>query len=181
MSAPETPTASESRSRKRPWGWMAFAGLLAVAVVALAIYASNVNSDLDDANAKVASQQKEIDKAQDTGADVAAAARTAYDQLSQELGAVQEDAGQAVDEATQQLDQAEQDAADAKGTADELQKDADAAKAKADAAATCAQSFLEAFKGVFNGSTLEEGVEAAVAELEKLQPQCAPALAEGGA
>ena len=161
---------------------MAFAGLLAVAVVALAIYASDVNFDLDDANAKVASQQKEIDKAQDTGADVAAAARTAYDQLSQELGAVQEDAGQAVDiEATQQLDQAEQDAADAKGTADELQKDADAAKAKADAAATCAQSFLEAFKGVFNGSTLEEGVEAAVAELKKLQPQCAPALAEGGA
>ena len=129
MSAPETP--SDSQPRKRPWGWSALAGLLAVGLVA--------------------------------------------------LGAAQQDASQAVDQASQQLDKAEQDAAAAKGTADELQKDADAAKAKADAAATCAQSFLEAFKGVVGGSDVKAGVEAAVAEIQKLQPQCAPAIGGGGA
>jgi len=39
-----------------------------------------------------------------------------------------------------------------------------------------AQSYLSAFSGVFAGATLKEGVEATVAELQALQPQCAPAL-----
>ena len=85
MSAPETP--SNTQPHKRPWGWIALAGLLTVGVVALAIYAVNLNSDLDDANAKVASQQEEIDQAQDKGAGVAAAAKLAYEELSGKLGA----------------------------------------------------------------------------------------------
>ena len=176
MSAPETP--SNTQPHNRPWGWIALAGLLTVGVVALGIYAANLNSDLDDANAKVASQQKEIDKAQSTGAGIAAAAKVAYSELSGKLGGAQEDASQAVDRASQQLDEAEQAAADAKGSADELKKEVDAAQAKADAAATCAQSFLSAFSGVFESPTVKEGVEAAVAELKTLEPQCAPALGE---
>ena len=39
------------------------------------------------------------------------------------------------------------------------------AQVKAEAAATCGQSFLSAFSGVFSGLTLKEGVEATVAEL----------------
>ena len=52
----------------------------------------------------------------------------------------------------------------------------DAAEAKAESAATCAQSFVSAFGLIFSGATLQEGVDAAVAELQALQPQCAPAL-----
>jgi hypothetical protein len=59
-----------------------------------------------------------------------------------------------------------------------IQKEADAAKAKAETAATCAQSFLSAFGGVFSGSTLKEGVQATVKELQALQPQCAPGLGQ---
>jgi chromosome segregation ATPase len=176
MSAPETP--STSQPHRRPWGWIALAGVLAAGVVGLAIYAVNLNSDVDDANAKVASQQKEIDQAQDKGAGIAAATKVAYEELSGKLGAAQEDAGQAVDQASQQLDDAEQAAEDAQGSADDLQKQVDAAEAKADAAATCAQSFLSSFSGVFDAATVQEGVEAAVAELKTLQPQCAPALGE---
>ena len=40
-------------------------------------------------------------------------------------------------------------------------------------------SFLAAFRGVFSGSDLQAGVEAAVEELKALQPQCAPALTQG--
>ena len=120
-------------------------------------------------------------RAQDTGADVVAAAKGAYDDLSAQLGAAQEDASQAAEQAAELLDQAEQAAAEAQGTADEVQKQADAAQAKAEAAATCAQSFLSAFSGVFSGATLREGVEATVAELQALQPQCATALSDSGA
>jgi len=191
MSAPGTPPNSDPRrtppapgeaalpeSRKRPWGWIALAGLLAAGVVGLAIYAVSLNSDLDEANAKVAAQEEQIDMAEDTGAVAVAAANAAYDDLSTKLGAVQTDVSQAVEEASGKLDEADQAAADAKGTAEELQKEVDAAKAKAEAASTCAQSFLSAFSGVFGGSTLKEGVEATVKELQALQPQCASALGE---
>ena len=179
---PATHTAPQPPAqRKRPWGWIAVAGLLAAGVVGLAIYAVNLNSDLDDANAQIASQQEQIDQTQDTGADVVAAAKGAYDDLSAQLGAAQEDASQAAEQAAERLDQAEQAAAEAQGTADEVQKQADAAQAKAEAAATCAQSFLSAFSGVFSGATLAEGVEATVADLQALQPQCATALSGSGA
>lgn len=202
MSAPETPSDSDPRVQastadahgaatapppapdepapptrhKRPWGWIAVAGLLAAGVIGLGIYAVNLNSDLDDADAQIASQQGQIDQAQETGVDIVASAQAAYDDLSAQLGAAQEDASQAADEAAEAQDQAEQAAAEAEGTADEVQKEADAAEAKAESAATCAQSFVSAFGLIFSGATLQEGVDAAVAELQALQPQCAPAL-----
>lgn len=97
------------------------------------------------------SQQGQIDQAQETGVDIVASARAAYDDLSAQLGAAQEDASQAADEAAEAQDQAE-------------------------SAATCARSFVSAFGLIFSGATLQEGVDAAVAELQALQPQCAPAL-----
>lgn len=175
--APPAPDEPAPPTRhKRPWGWIAVAGLLAAGVIGLGIYAVNLNSDLDDADAQIASQQGQIDQAQETGVDIVASAQAAYDDLSAQLGAAQEDASQAADEAAEAQDQAEQAAAEAEGTADEVQKEADAAEAKAESAATCAQSFVSAFGLIFSGATLQEGVDAAVAELQALQPQCAPAL-----
>lgn len=135
----------------------------------------SARTGLDDADAQIASQQGQIDQAQETGVDIVASAQAAYDDLSAQLGAAQEDASQAADEAAEAQDQAEQAAAEAEGTADEVQKEADAAEAKAETA-TCAQSFVSAFGLIFSGATLQEGVDAAVAELQALQPQCAPAL-----
>ena len=80
MSAPQPPTDSDRQPparHKRPWGWIVVAGLLAAGVVGLAIYAVNLNSDLDDANAQIASQQEQIDQAQDTGDDIVASAKAA--------------------------------------------------------------------------------------------------------
>ena len=179
---PAPPTA-----RKRPWGWIAIAGLLAACVVGLGIYAVNLNSDVDDANAQIAAQQEQIDaqqeqidQAEESSAASVAAAQAAYDELTAQLGAAEQDASAAVEQAAEELNQAEQAAADAQGTAEELQAQADAAEAKAENAATCAQSFLSAFSGVFSGATLQEGVEATLAELQALQPQCETALDEGG-
>ena len=192
MSASETPSYSDPRAqaaaggaapptpRKRPWGWIAITGLLVACVVGLGIYAVNLNSDVDDANAQIAAQQEQIDQAEESSAASVAAAQAAYDELTAQLGAAEQDASAAVEQAAEELNQAEQAAADAQGTAEELQAQADAAEAKAENAATCAQSFLSAFSGVFSGATLQEGVEATLAELQALQPQCETALAEGG-
>lgn len=193
MSAQGTPSGAGSRPAapdtpgKRSWGWIAVAGLLAAGLIGVGIYAMNLNSDLDDANAKVASQQKqiasqqkELEEAQSTGAGVVAAAKAAYERLSSQLGAAQQGGSQASAQASQKLTQAEQAAADAAGTAEELQKKVEAAQAKAEAAGSCAQSFLSAFSEVFNGSTLKAGAQAAVKELKTLQPLCAAALGQGG-
>ncbi len=176
----QPPTSDAPAPRKRPWGWIAIAGLLAACVVGLGIYAINLNSDVDDANAQIAAQQEQIDQAEESSAASVAAAQAAYDELTAQLGAAEQDASAAVEQAAEELNQAEQAAADAQGTAEELQAQADATEAKAENAATCAQSFLSAFSGVFSGATLQEGVEATLAELQALQPQCETALAEGG-
>jgi chromosome segregation ATPase len=191
MPAPDTPSesgpqppveAASATPHKRPWGWIALSVLLIAGVVGLAIYAAGVNSDLDDANAKIAAQQKQIDEAEGKGDDVvAAAAKSAYADLRAKAGAAQQNTDQAVEQANQVLDQADQAAADAKGTADELEAQAAAAQAKAESAATCARSFLSAFSGVFDAATVEDGVDAAVAELKTLQPQCASAIQAAGA
>ena len=180
---PPRPPAAPPTPRKRPWGWIAITGVLAACVVGLGIYAVNLNSDLDDANAQIAAQQEQIAapiQAEETSPASVAAAKAAYDDLTGQLDAAEQDATQAVEQAAEQLNQAEQAAADAKGTADELQTQADAAEAKAENAATCAQSFLSAFGGVFSGETLKDGVEATLAELQTLEPQCETALAAGG-
>ena len=176
MSAPETP--SNTQAHKRPWGWIALAGLLAAGLIAVGVYAVNLNSDLDDANAKVASQQKEIDQAQDKGAGSRGRGEGG---LRRTERPARRGAGGRRSGGRHRREGAghgQQAATDAQGTADELQKELDAAEAKADTAATCAQSFLSAFSGVFDAATVKEGVEATVAELKTLQPQCAPALGE---
>ena len=102
--APPTP-------RKRPWGWIAITGLLAACVVGLGIYAVNLNSDLDDANAElaaqqeqIAAQQEQIDQAEETSAASVAAAQAAYDELTAQLGAAQQDGSQAVEQAAEELE-----------------------------------------------------------------------------
>ena len=69
--------AGPPEQHKRPWVWIAIAGLLAVGILGLAVYSIDLNSDLDDANAEISSEQEQIEQAQDTGSDVVAAAKSA--------------------------------------------------------------------------------------------------------
>jgi hypothetical protein len=82
-----------SHASERPSGWIAVAGLLAARVIGLGIYALNLNSDIDDADAQIASQQEQMDEVQETAVDIVAFAQAAYDDLNDHLGAAQEGAG----------------------------------------------------------------------------------------
>ena len=164
---------------KRPWGWIAIASLLAATTIGLGIWALGLNGDLDDAEATVAAQEQQIGDAKETGQGALDVAKQAFDDVTKQVQATEQQAAdneQAVEDAAAQLDQAEQKATEAEGTADEAKSQADAAQTKAETAATCAKSFVTAFGHVFDGPTLQDGVEAAKAELAALENTCSPAL-----
>ena len=82
-----------------------------------------------------------------------------------------------------ELEEAQQDLArartEAEGEVQELQAQLVEAEARAESAATCAQGAVAAFGSIFDAPSVEQGLNSAVAELEELEPTCAPALEAG--
>lgn len=168
-------------AHKRPTGWIVLIGLLAVGLLALAVYAIGLNSDLDDANATIATQKGQLAQSRKNSDAPLASANSAFAELRKQLG------GASVDQAAanQHLDEAVRRAADTAKTAlkqtdaaTKAQAQVDAARATAQAAKACADSVVGAVGGVFEGTSLQAGAQAAAAQLEALKPQCAAALAE---
>jgi hypothetical protein len=181
MGSPDGASEREKEKRGRPWGWIAVAGILGAAALGLGIWAIQLNSDLDDANRTVATQEQQITEAQERGGDLVQSAKQAFDDLSNELGASQADleSTQAeLDDATESADQAAQQAAQAADETEQLQSELDGAEAKAQGAAACTRSVVAALGGIFEGETLQAGVEAAAADVRALQPECGAALSE---
>jgi hypothetical protein len=54
LSAPDQAT----ESRRRPWGWIALCGVLALAVVGVTLWALSLNSELDDQRKEAAAAQQ---------------------------------------------------------------------------------------------------------------------------
>ena len=81
----------------RPWAWIVIAGVLAAGVIGLAIYSIDLNADLDAANAEIASQQRQIDQAEDARSDLVAASKSAFEELSAKVGQPQERSRRAAD------------------------------------------------------------------------------------
>jgi septal ring factor EnvC (AmiA/AmiB activator) len=88
-SPPPTP------EHRRPWAWIAVCGVLALVVVGLAIWALNLNSDLDQQRDATAQAQKQADEANQQA-----------DQLSSDL----DELGQSVSDAGDEISQAGSDA-----------------------------------------------------------------------
>jgi hypothetical protein len=179
--SPDGASEREEEQRGRPWGWITVVGILAAAALGLGIWAIQLNSDLDDANTTVATQEQQITEAQESGGELVQSAKQAFDDLSNELGATRADlkSTQAeLDDATESADQAAQQAAQATDETEQLQAELDGAEAKAQGAAACTKSVVAALGGIFDGETLQAGVEAAAADVQALQPECGAALSE---
>ncbi len=179
--SPDGASEREEEQRGRPWGWITVAGILGAAALGLGIWAIQLNSDLDDANTTVATQEQQITEAQESGGDLVQSAKRAFDDLGNELGATRADlkSTQAeLDDATESADQAAQQAAQAADETEQLQAELDGAEAKAQGAAACTKSVVAALGGIFEGETLQAGVEAAAADVQALQPECGAALSE---
>ena len=162
------PAASEPvppTHRERPWGWIAVAGLLTAGVIGLGIYALNLNSDLDDADAQIASQQKQIDQAQETGAEVVESAQNGVFRSERHWARRRRMQIRSLDNAAQA-----QEAGRAgrsrrpRAPPTRSRRRPTRLRRRPRAPPPARQSLLSAFGLVFSGSTIQEGVEAAVAE-----------------
>lgn len=156
---------------KRPTVWIVLTVILALAVVGLLIWALVTRSDLDNANATVESQQQ-----------AGASAKDAYDDVSSDLAAADEDSAQLQHDAAQaEKDKASADAeaTQAKDETEKAKAEADQANAKADAATSCAKGAVNAFGAIFDGPTLKDGVEKATNQLQGLKGNCGPTLKTG--
>jgi chromosome segregation ATPase len=170
-----------SRPKKRPWGWIGLAAVLGVVAIGLGIYAVQVNSDLDDAEATVAQQEQALSEAQAAGGDAREAVASVVSDLATELGATQDDVAaleQQVNEAADSFKAAEEEVSAAVGELQVTEAERDAAQAKVEVVQKCAQSVVSAFSGVLDAETPEAGIEDAAAELRSLQPECAPAISD---
>jgi uncharacterized protein YoxC len=189
-----TPEEQPPKGHRNRWIW-ACAGL-AVLVVGLLIWGLSRQSQLDDAQADVATLESQADQSKDTGSTVVTAFKGAYDDLAGQLGATNED-----------LDQTQQDLADAQKTAAQTEQDAAAAKedaanakdqtekAKAEAeqanaetenakskltiATDCAKAYVSAIGSLFEGDSVSAQAGAVKDRLEGISDDCASAL--GGA
>jgi hypothetical protein len=173
-------TEPSSTGRGAPWGWIGLCAVLAVVAIGVGIYAMQTKSDLDDANETIARQQQQLSEAESGGGAALDTARAAAGQLIQALGVTQDD----VEALQQQVDDAAAKVEDAQARAEEAAGDAraraeaerDAAVAQADEVKACAQSALAALRGIFDADSLSAGVQAAMQDLQALQPQCGSTL-----
>ncbi len=178
------PGRQAPKKRRNPWIWVS-AGLGLVAA-GLLIWALTTQSDLDSAQQDSEELQSQVDQGKETGSAVVAEVEAAYDDVTQQLGATNEDLAkteQDLEQAEQDAAQAEQGAAAAKQDAAEAENETDkaaaeAAQAKSEAeaansktaiAAECAQAFASALGTLFEG-------ESASAELESISATCKTAL-----
>ena len=174
--------------------WIIASVVLLVAVVGLGAYALSLRSDVDDKDAKIADQQQQLeeqqgvaDDVQDAAAGLAEDAQQAFGQLGDQIDELQSQAEATQEETQQAIEDAEQAAEDAQARADSAQDDveeadarADEAEAQAQAAGACARGYLSAIGSAFDASSVSEGVNQAMSEIEQLNSSCGDALGGGG-
>lgn len=170
--------------------WIVATVVLLVAVVGLGAYALSLRSDVDDKDAQIAAQQKQLDQqqnvagnVQDAAASLTADAQQAFDQLGQQIDELEGAAAAGQEETQAAIDKAEQAAADAKAKADSAKDEvekadarAEEATANAEAAGACARGYLSAIGGAFDAASLSEGVTQAMTEFEALNASCVETL-----
>ena len=169
--------ASSSSSGARPTVWIVIAVICALAAIGLGIWAFTTKSDLDDANATIAKQKKELASSQQ--------AATAEEQQLTSFGRreraayrrVRENATAAglqkkVKDEAAQLQKAQTEVANAQGQDQKEEAQLKQAQAKARLATACSASSVDALNRFFDASTTKAGAKAAVAQLESTQQEC---------
>jgi chromosome segregation ATPase len=182
------PDAQQQRHPTRKW--IVATVVLLAAVVGIGAYALSLRSDVDDKDAQIAAQKKQLSEQQGVAAnvqDAAAAlgedARQAIGQLGDQLDEIQSQAEATQADTQAAIKSAEQAAADAKDRADGAQDEvdkanarADEAAAKTDAAAACARGYLSAIGGAFDASSISEGVDQAMSDIKTLNSSCSETI-----
>jgi uncharacterized protein (DUF3084 family) len=180
-----------SPKRRNPWIWVSV--VLALVGVGLLIWALALQSDLNSTEQQVDELQSQLDQGKEAGSTAASEAKSAYDDLTAELGATQEDLAATEQElndakdtqakAEQDAAEAEQKAADAKNASEKASAEAEQAKAEAQAAESkativvdCAKAYLSSLGALFEGESPQEQAAAVREQLAGITADCEAAL-----
>ncbi len=187
----EPPDDEAPKKHRNPWIWIS--GALAIIAVGLLVWALNTRSDLDSTQQDVKDLESQVEQGKQTGSSFAAAAKAAFQSLTEQLGATSEDlatADQNVSDAQQTADQAQKDADTAKqaadnaknatdkaeAEADQAKADAKAAESKATIATDCAKAYVSAIGSLFEGDDVRAQASQAREQLKGITSQCKAAL-----
>ena len=205
------PVESASKKHRNWWVWIS--ALLALVAAGMLVWALSVKSDQESTQDELASTKQQLEKSEQatptptptstpadggSGGAVAvagglAAAKAVYDDLTEQLGATQEDLAateQDLKEANAKAEQADKDAAaaekqaasadnetdKAKAEADQAKAEATAAESKAAIVAECAKAYFSAFGTLFEGDDVGAQAEQVREQLKGITSQCQAAL-----
>jgi hypothetical protein len=184
----------ETKQHRSAWIWVSAA--LGVIVIGLLIWGLNSRSDLSSSQDEVAQLESQADQSKESGSAVLAGIKSAYADLTSQLGATQQDLAateQSVKGAEQEAAQAQQDATAAqkeaanakdqtekqKAKTEQAQAEAEAANSKVEVAADCAKAYASAFGSLFEGESVKAQAAAVGEQLKSISSSCKAAL--GGA
>jgi peptidoglycan hydrolase CwlO-like protein len=154
----------------------------------------STTQELDSTTQEVSSQDQQSGRRAVLAGGAIAAGKALYDDLTEQLGATQEDLDatqQELEDANKKAEQAEKDAAAAKEQAkqagdetDKAKAETEQAKAEADAAQSratvvkdCTKAYLGAFGKLFEGDSVRDQAAVVRDEFSKITADCKTALA----
>jgi hypothetical protein len=173
---------ASSSSGDRPTTWIVIAAVCALAAVGLGIWAFTTKSDLDDANATIAEQKKQLASSEQTAtaqeqrlSAFGRRERAAYRRVRRRL--IRENLEAAglqkrIKAEAARLQQAQTEVTNAQGQSEKEDALLKQAQAKARLATACSASAVDAMNRFFDATTARQGGRAAVAQLESTQKEC---------
>jgi hypothetical protein len=182
------------KKKQSPWMWASIA--LAVVAAGLLVWALTTKSDLDSANADKAALEAQNEQGKEAGGAVVTAFKSAYDDLTQQLGATTDDlaatqqdlkdAEQSAAKAQDDANAAKQQAADASSETEkanaeaaQAQAELDAAQSKAQIAGDCAKAYVGALGGLFDGAGVRAAADKVKQDLQGVTAECKSAFGGG--
>ena len=169
-----------------PTVWIVLTAVFALAAIGLGVWAFTTKSDLDDAEATIDQQERQLAAEQQKASRQEAAekafgarAEAAYRRVRRRLlrargeesnlrGTVEKEAGE--------YEQAQQEVAAADSQDEKEAARLKAAREKTDVAGACARGTVDAINQFFDAASARAGADKAMRELEKIQTQCQSAV-----
>ena len=171
---------------KPPTVWIVLTAVFALAAIGLGIWAFTTRSDLDDAEATIEQQKRQLSSERQQASQEEAAeqafgerAETAYRRVRRRLlraRGEERNLRDTVDKEAGEYKQAEQELSAAQSQDEREAAQLKAARERRDVAGACARGTIDAIEEFFGAVNARAGANRAMRELERIQDQCRSAV-----
>jgi hypothetical protein len=176
---------SETQGRS-PTLWIVLTAVFALAAIGLGIWAFTTKSDLDDAEATIERQERQLASERQSATREEAAERafgeraeSAYRRVRRRLLRARGEEGNlraTIQKESGELDQARQEVASAQSDSEREAARLKQERERTDVAAACARGTVDAIDQFFDATSARAGANRAMRELERLQSSCQAAV-----